>query len=630
MKPRGASQNLIAVVPSDSLLWLPNELLYMIGEHLETDPNGGLKALAALSSTCRRFNAIYDDRLYRSDALYYESKAIVWGATLASVGTIEKSIAQGGDVNAYYETLHTSGGRALVSALGSALHYAVLTGFDGIVECLLDHGADIHAKNAISICECYNIFRSVPQHPPIRACSDVAFRYPKSALHLAICHGHISTARLLIDRGALEGPDNEFEERHDLMIAAVAFGHHCLFDSLLEGMNPQDISDLLETPDNDLMNNSLLHFACGRRSNIETVRALRRFELTIDTFIFSVVNRPNGGRKWPLAIALEEGTWETVLFLIANGDGSIMVGISLQDEIWAFLNRYDSDLAKSDLLDNSWRGDARKVMGLMVEKYKKRSQNFDPSRDLMKLVVKVLDRSWFFNHPSEIITLLLDLGADPNLRVDNHGSTVLHFLFMPDSPGKVQASDEETRLDREMKQLSAIYRQHKNTILELLKHGASLNYEDKHKMTVLKYLTTAYNPERGSRPYKILVSRIVRFLLAHVQPRRINRMNREIWTDWIGTQARELSRDDTGNPSPAETPVSTRTRAHNRHKLIGTTPYILDSAGRCIGKIHRMGRGAEDWLWEERYLDCVDPKSRACRCAEHGNDHTADAMDLTE
>lgn len=80
-----------------------------------------------------------------------------------------------------------------------ALHLAAIGGHDEAVEVLLDHGADIdaYAKNA---CDCpfYTDRLAMDHLDPAPTCQCSG----NSALHLAICHFHESTVKLLLKRGA--------------------------------------------------------------------------------------------------------------------------------------------------------------------------------------------------------------------------------------------------------------------------------------------------------------------------------------------------------------------------------------------------------------------------------------------
>ncbi|RYP90212.1 hypothetical protein DL770_003675 [Monosporascus sp. CRB-9-2] len=77
------------------------------------------------------------------------------------------------------------------------LHIAARWGHDELVELLLNHGANIHALSR-GFCECLYPMYRLPK-PKYRRKAVVPLWMP---LHTAICHGHDSTARLLLARGA--------------------------------------------------------------------------------------------------------------------------------------------------------------------------------------------------------------------------------------------------------------------------------------------------------------------------------------------------------------------------------------------------------------------------------------------
>lgn len=84
-----------------SLTNLPPELLNLIIDRLTDSPEARvsplvpLRAIYALSHTCRAFWENFIWRLYRYDAQRLRSSALVWSAAKGIRATAEQSLAQG-------------------------------------------------------------------------------------------------------------------------------------------------------------------------------------------------------------------------------------------------------------------------------------------------------------------------------------------------------------------------------------------------------------------------------------------------------------------------------------------------------------------------------------------------------
>ncbi|KAK7710700.1 hypothetical protein SLS64_005603 [Diaporthe eres] len=117
----------------------------------------------------------------------------------------------------------------------SPLAWAALHGHDSMVDYLLDHGADTELLSE-KLCTCSDMKLL---HCPLRLPEPPSFwpRYPEdydfdsiveyedwcagedfitmwTPLHYALCNGHESTARLLIERGAVDGADHGVTALH--------------------------------------------------------------------------------------------------------------------------------------------------------------------------------------------------------------------------------------------------------------------------------------------------------------------------------------------------------------------------------------------------------------------------------
>ena len=145
---------------------------------------------AKLARTCRWLNATTIPTLYKENK--EENCWAVWTCVLENyMEALEFGLKMGLDPNASRlelgyrrpnlpdeESYHTY-----------PLHLAAKDGNNKAIKLLLDAGADLEATTSF-YCNC-TILQTSTEHRP-----------PWTALHLAICCGHVSTAEMLINRGA--------------------------------------------------------------------------------------------------------------------------------------------------------------------------------------------------------------------------------------------------------------------------------------------------------------------------------------------------------------------------------------------------------------------------------------------
>ncbi|KAM7199930.1 Ankyrin repeat-containing domain protein [Rhypophila sp. PSN 637] len=279
--PEGSSV-LVDLTHSESDCYIvkcPVELLMMFSEALGAD----LASRASFASTCRKINQAVEPRLYKDDITWNDGYCMVWAAKKGQVQTMKKCIAQGGDIFRRFP-LRLQG----CYSPGPLLHLSVMTGRNRMVVFLLDQGFDIHTE-AKGVCGCDHpttfarSARSVYLDEPLSRYSCI-----ETALHVAICRGHLSTARLLISRGALDHPTDPLLPRKVAIRAAAAFNRYRIFPDIIKGREsevpaiigaaPRSELDILDRPSLTRTLNTLhygaLHHACGRDNNIETIRAL--------------------------------------------------------------------------------------------------------------------------------------------------------------------------------------------------------------------------------------------------------------------------------------------------------------------------------------------------------------------
>ncbi|KAM7190786.1 Ankyrin repeat-containing domain protein [Naviculisporaceae sp. PSN 640] len=271
-QPRPGCAGLSLALPSKTcyLLKCPPEIIMMISEAL----GANLRSRGAFSRTCRIIHSAVEDRIYRDDVRYHGAQAMYWAISSGRLATLKNSVARGADIFRGLE-------------LTPFLHEAAGNGYDDVVKYLLDQGVSVHHKREFIYCNCWrqygswrgaggwpNEFLVIPGQRRQAAAKD--------ALHVAICTGHPSTARILMDHGALEDSSHPLVPRQLAIRTAAAYGQHELFDRILLGREADKQVIIGTTPrppgggtrHQDIRDFGALHFALGKTSNVETIDAL--------------------------------------------------------------------------------------------------------------------------------------------------------------------------------------------------------------------------------------------------------------------------------------------------------------------------------------------------------------------
>ncbi|KAK3327046.1 ankyrin repeat-containing domain protein [Cercophora scortea] len=322
---------------------MPIETLLIVGDILSAEAD--IASLAALARTCRRMKAIFEPILYRYDADDNHPLAMFWGASHGLIPTMEKSLAQGFSPNARKALLEDEPGPLRVEVTdqagvrvetvrhvpeaqtGSPIHVAVMNGHDNAVAWLLDHGADIDANYT---CRChykghlyimgFNNLRDLEppgvEMPPTngpravrgRYCGTYPTSYCGLPLHLALSHGHKSTASLLLDHGApLYAVDPASGGRRPTLAlhTAATHGHHELLERLLQqpGADINAMNCDSYTPVN----------LAAANDEVETVLRLRELGANLGTSRSHVTPNQN---MTTLDVALDTGAWKTATALL--------------------------------------------------------------------------------------------------------------------------------------------------------------------------------------------------------------------------------------------------------------------------------------------------------------------------
>lgn len=143
---------------------LPNELVILIGEQLETE-----KDIYALLRTNSRFYLPLLPRLYKHNVDYSSSSALSWCVSHGNEGGVELLLKWGANVQFCNAPLLNTWG--FDEDFGSALHFATNR---TMAQLLLEHGANV---NGLS-------------------------HWGRSAMHLAVENGQPAMVQLLLDYGA--------------------------------------------------------------------------------------------------------------------------------------------------------------------------------------------------------------------------------------------------------------------------------------------------------------------------------------------------------------------------------------------------------------------------------------------
>jgi hypothetical protein len=210
---------------------LPNELLYMISGQLRRPD------LNALAQTCQQFYAFLNSTLYFDNIRLDHSSALFWAASTGSLGTIQRMLAHGADLQIRAEsaaatqlglnylksqnmtrkrgsarTRHTRSKKESLSfsACGETLlHRAAEWNQEAVARYLLDNGCDMlsidmYGYYPIQLAahrgheSLVRLFLEKGFHPNTLSWA----RTDPSAIHSAVCGGYSGIVKLLLDHGA--------------------------------------------------------------------------------------------------------------------------------------------------------------------------------------------------------------------------------------------------------------------------------------------------------------------------------------------------------------------------------------------------------------------------------------------
>ncbi|KAK3316020.1 ankyrin repeat-containing domain protein [Apodospora peruviana] len=478
------------------LTGLPNELHFMIGEYLINDTNRGAGAIAALSLTCRRFNAVFESGLYKHNAKHNGGSAMAWGAGRGQIGTMEKALNSGADPNTVRVPLGS-----MTGCLWHPLHYAARFGHDNVVEWLLDHGSY----------------------------TDHVDEHLEYAIKYALEEGHVSTAKLLVSREVRQSQPRVTERSYGgAMITAAKYGHAWFFDTT--GKTSRTHPFDLETLRN--WSRTVMIEACDKHSNVETVTALIKLGVRDDVVDETAPwGSPNPS---PLgwAALYSPSPVETVSVLLEAGFRRLKTRrLRGRDNL-----RNASDYANSD---------GESTPGMYCACWY--TTELSTLEKEQQPLFKVLDwrwnlKWWHLKYPAQALAMFFRHGlVDPNSQ-DWEGNTLLHFVFLlfnrPD-----HMWEPEFELDAEAVNVIETRVHQRGRLLDvLLSHGASLSIKNDKGKTVLDVFMDMHKFRVGFARFDLEVLKIMRMVLRAVKrnPSCMTPEDAVYWTSWTEIKTAEF------------------------------------------------------------------------------------------
>lgn len=311
---------------------LPVELLLIIGEILR-DSND-IDALASLAAATRRANAIFEPVVYDIDIQNHANSGVIprllfFGAWNDLSAVIEKSeaamtrfsrrrrLAHSLDVNfiGYRDSTRRNATRTPpysennpMDGEGSALHVACYRGNDNAVWTLLELGADVN----------------LPSH---RMCDHGGLDGWRP-LHFALCRGHSTTAKILIEKGASyltrEASSQERRTPRGVPIQAIHDASSSthpkwLFDLIQDKIRQGhgdwgDYGAPVENVINSMTERGApIHFAVEASKQHGTKQLANLIDLGAD------INAEAKVRASPLSLAVRRGNWPAAILLLDKG-----------------------------------------------------------------------------------------------------------------------------------------------------------------------------------------------------------------------------------------------------------------------------------------------------------------------
>ncbi|KAK3493677.1 ankyrin repeat-containing domain protein [Neurospora crassa] len=513
----------------DCFSYLPHELHLTIYQHLlditRIAREDRTSTLLSLAQTSRHIRATYEPILFRQDG--NPDRAMRWGAYHGLIPLMEKALTHGASVKAEGPhplgpeyTFPTKTGIFTGPAKGSPLHFAAMNGQNDAVDWLLDHGASLHEPSK-NLCKCVD-----PQIPQgfltdLGRISQNHGSLNHDALSLALCHHQSSTAQLLIDRGAVEG-NAEPVALH----TAAATGQHDLFFEILRHVGRHAA---LDTPIESRFT-SLHYAACSPVASPAFIQNM----LKAGAHVIESAPRTD----LPVFYAALNGSWAVAtMFLdmdleMTESQAQVYraAGITLEGAL-VHAAVFAPEPPNNSPTSSEWFDGRKQFLARLARQ--------DPN------CVNSVYRNphWYTNDTPlkraaakghlELVRILLDLGADPNVTAGACSETVLHALtrcnlpvYPDDNPSRLshpsfdfytcQIENIASPIEKRLAASTPI-------IIALLEHGASVDgVKDRDGKTPLDLVVRYQVAERADTAKKYIVLfeavKLLRVLLKHANP----------------------------------------------------------------------------------------------------------------
>ncbi|ROV99681.1 hypothetical protein VSDG_03023 [Cytospora chrysosperma] len=279
-----------------SISKLPSEVVVLIAKACRVPEK------SALARSNRQMNELITPELYKYNIQKEGGSAVFWAAEHGCIETLERLVSFGAEVNditaSRFRVVHRPyypyGTRCLHDTFFSPLHIAAKFGQDGAVKWLLDHGARIEAM-AHNLCACQEGVMDVANDSDF----DPRLSPLATPFHIALCNGNITTAKLLVSRGA--GVDVGVATP---LHTAARFNNADAVSFLLE-------KGLVDVDELDRHGYAPLHLACMEFEDLSSLEKLLEFGAELETLA--------DDDRTPLAFACERGYFKAALKLLEHG-----------------------------------------------------------------------------------------------------------------------------------------------------------------------------------------------------------------------------------------------------------------------------------------------------------------------
>lgn len=377
---------------------LPIEVVVLIAEACRVPEK------SALVRTNRQLNELLTPVLYRYNIQREGSSAMFWAAEQGCIKTFDRLLSHGAEVNdnhasrflVVHKHFYPYRPRRLHDTFFTPLHIAAKFGQDDAVKWLLNHGARIEAV-AHNLCGCQDGATDIANDTDF----DPRLSPLSTPLHIAICNGQLTTAKLLVSRGA----------ELDVGVAtplhtAARFNNAEAVDFLLK-------NELADVDQSDNHGYAPLHLACMTFQDVSAMEKLFEFDADLE------VNADDG--RTPLAFACERGYFRAALRLLDQGadhevewDGQTPIQVAAMSMTSFFPRRPPSE-------SDTWEDERE----LLVRRLLELGVDVDEAGGLGTTALHIAAAGQSL---SRTLRLFLDAGADVNA-TDDMQQTPLHVAF---------------------------------------------------------------------------------------------------------------------------------------------------------------------------------------------------------